>query len=149
MKIFQRSIHSTIREADERTWIVTSDFLDLEHSIHLELTVDTSSWQVTNATSGMSKSPFTRCLKAVEGVKKMVGLKVERGILSRVHEEFSGAKGCTHLMELIIDSIRLVGMMRVGGNAGYPNVSKSSETEDELIARITPKLKNSCLVFTD
>ncbi|PLX40230.1 MAG: hypothetical protein C0609_12460 [Deltaproteobacteria bacterium] len=149
MKIFQRSIHSTIREDDERKWIVNSDFLDLEHSIHLELTIDTKSGEVISASAQMSKSPFTRCMKALEGVRKLEGMKIERGILSLVHKEFSGHKSCTHLMELIIDSIRLVGMMRVGGRAGYPGVYRSGETEDEKIARITPKLKNTCLVFTE
>ena len=39
MDIFQRSIHSNVKQIDGGRLLVASSLLDLEHSLHLELVV--------------------------------------------------------------------------------------------------------------
>ena len=114
MDFFQRLIHSNVKKVDGDHYSVTSQLLDLEHSLHLELLVRISDREIIEASAAMSKTPFTRCLGAVDSVLVLKGLSVTRGIMGRINELLAGPMGCAHMLELILDAIRLLGMLLIG-----------------------------------
>jgi hypothetical protein len=149
MDIFQRSVHSNVKEIDDEHWLVSTDLLDLEHSIHLELTVRSTDGLIERARAQMSKVPFDRCLATRQSIEALEGLVIERGVLTAINAKLGGPRSCAHLLELAIEAVRLVGMMRLGRKAGYLGKRDANIPEDELIEGIKPKLKNSCMVFAD
>jgi hypothetical protein len=149
MDIFQRSIHSNVKELDSGRWLVSSALLDLEHSIHLELTVRTSDALIEEARARMTKMPFKRCFATSESIHALEGLVIGRGVLATINQRMGGPRSCAHLVELTVEAVRLVSMLRIGYKTGYLGARDGDMSEDELITNIQPKLANSCKVFAD
>ena len=149
MDIFQRSIHLNAKKIDDDHLQVSGSLLDLEHSFHLELTVQASTHTIETASASMSKAPLTRCFSVLERFAQLEGLSIERGIIKELHSRFGGPKGCIHLMELLNDLIRFTSMLLLGQSMGYRPEMRTVMTEDEIIAEGKKKLRNTCLVFAD
>ncbi len=149
MDIFQRSIHSNVKQVDDDRLLVNSSLIDLEHSFHLEMTIRRSDGGIEAVRASMSKSPLTRCRAGIDRVDALVGLRVGRGVIKEIHRLLGGPRGCAHLVELIIDAVRLVSMILIGSSANYWDDLKQNLTEEEIIAQGKERLRNSCLVFAD
>ncbi|NOY45323.1 MAG: DUF2889 domain-containing protein [Deltaproteobacteria bacterium] len=149
MDIFQRSIHSNVKQVDDDHLLVTSTLLDLEHSFHLELRVRMSDGLIEEARANMTKAPLNRCLAGAEGVQRLVGLTIGRGIVKEISRRLGGPRGCAHMVELITDAVRLVSMIRIGASVNYWDELKKTMTEDEIVAHGKKRLKNTCLVFAE
>jgi len=149
MDIFQRSIHSNVKQIDGGRILVTSSLLDLEHSLHLELVIRTTDRTIESAKAAMSKTPLTRCSKGVDGIPGLVGIVIDRGVLREIHRRVGGPRGCAHLVELLDNAVRLISMILIGSSLNYWSDMKQRLTEEEIIAEGRTKLKNTCLVFAD
>jgi hypothetical protein len=149
MDIFQRSIHSNVKQIDGGRLLVSSSLLDLEHSLHLELIVRTADRTIESARATMSKTPLTRCAKGAEGIPGLAGVAIDRGVLREIHRRVGGPRGCAHLVELLDNSVRLVSMILIGDSLAYWSELKGRMTEEEIVAEGRRKLKNTCLVFAD
>lgn len=149
MDIFQRSIHSNVKQIDEGRLLVQSSLLDLEHSLHLELVVRMADRTIESAKATMSKTPLTRCVKGTEGIRWLAGVSIDRGVLREIHRRVGGPRGCAHLVELVENAVRLVSMILIGNSLTYWSELKGKLTEEEIVAEGRRKLKNTCLVFAD
>lgn len=149
MDIFQRSIHSNVKRRGQDHLLVTSSLLDLEHSIHFEMVVRISTAAIESAKGAMSKTPLTRCLRGTEGISELVGLTIGRGVVREIQKRLGGPRGCAHMVELILDAVRLVSMLLIGDTVNYWSELKEQLTEEEIVARGKEKLKNTCLVFAE
>ncbi len=149
MDIFQRSIHSNVKQIGEDRVLVTSQLLDLEHSFHVEMTVRLSDGLIESARAVMTKSPYKRCLPLVETVGRIAGLKIGRGVFTEMNNLIGGPRGCAHLVELITDAVRLIAMIRLGMEADYVYGARETEPEEEIIARSRGLLRNTCRVYAD
>jgi hypothetical protein len=149
MDIFQRSIHSNVKQLDGARLLVTSSLLDLEHSLHLELVVRTADHTIESATATMSKTPLTRCAEGAAGISRLAGVAIDRGVLREIHRRVGGPRGCAHLVELLDSAVRLVSMILIGDSLSYWSELKGRMTEEEIVAEGRRKLKNTCLVFAD
>jgi hypothetical protein len=147
--IFQRSIHSNVKQIDGGRLLVASSLLDLEHSLHLELVVRTADRTIESATAAMSKTPLARCSRGVEGIPGLAGMVVDRGVLREIHRRVGGPRGCAHLVELLDNAVRLVSMILIGDSLNYWSDLKARLTEEEIVAEGRKRLKNTCLVFAD
>lgn len=149
MDIFQRSIHSNVKRRGDDHLLVTSSLLDLEHSIHFEMLVRISTATIEGAKGAMSKTPLTLCLQGTEGISDLVGLSIGRGVVRQIQGRLGGPRGCAHMVELILDAVRLVSMLLIGDTVNYWSELKEEMTEEEIVARGKEKLKNTCLVFAE
>ena len=149
MDIFQRSIHSNVKQIDGGRILVASSLLDLEHSLHLELVVRTADRTIESAKATMSKTPLTRCSRGVDGIPGLAGMAIDRGVLREIHRRVGGPRGCAHLVELLDNAVRLVSMILIGNSLSYWSDLKARMSEEEIVAEGRSKLKNSCLVFAD
>ena len=149
MEIFQRSIHSSVKQVDGEHLQVTSALLDLEHSFHLDLTVRTTDGTIEAARASMSKAPLRRCLAGAEGVEQLNGLRIGRGVIKEINRRLGGPRGCAHMVELVTDAVRLVSMIMIGASVNYWDELKKTMTEEEIVAEGRKRLRNTCLVFAD
>ncbi|MDF1555692.1 MAG: DUF2889 domain-containing protein [Deferrisomatales bacterium] len=149
MRDYQRSIHSHVRDQEDGRLRVTSSLLDLEHSFHLDMIVRTEDWAVESASASMDKTPLSRCAAGEAVVRELVGLQIDRGVLRQINDRIGGPRGCAHLAELVTDAVRLLAMIRLGGETGYWGDAHGQRSEEEVIAEGRERLRNSCIVFAD
>jgi len=149
MVFFQRSLNSNVRMDENGRLVVESSFLDLEHSLHLTLSVNNQTGEIESAAAIMPKSPFTRCKKCVEGVSVLVGMVIGRGVMGQINAKLGGPKSCVHLVELISEAVRLIGMLRAGDGGDYAYPGDPTHPEEVVIEKLKPTLRNSCMIFAD
>ena len=149
MDIFQRSIHSNVKQIDGGRLLVASSLLDLEHSLHLELVVRLGDRTIESAKASMSKTPLTRCAQGVDGIPGLAGIVIGRGVLREIHRRVGGPRGCAHIVELLDNAVRLISMILIGKSMTYWSDLKDRMTEEQIVAEGRKKLKNTCLVFAD
>lgn len=70
------------------------------HKMFVRLTVD-ENLVVQDVVAATDASPFPMCPEAVVPMSGLKGLRVGAGWTKAVRELLAGAKGCTHLMELL------------------------------------------------
>jgi hypothetical protein len=132
--IFQRSIHSNVKQIEGGRLLVASSLLDLEHSLHLELVVRVGDRTIESAKATMSKTPLSRCARGVDGIPGLAGMAVDRGVLREIHRKVGGPRGCAHLVELLDNAVRLVSMILIGQSMTYWSDLKDRMTEEEIVA---------------
>lgn len=149
MVFFQRSLNTNVRQLPDDRVQVESSFLDLEHSLHLTLVVNYLTAEIESAEAIMPKSPFTRCKKCVDLVNVLVGMVIERGIMSRINSQLGGPKSCVHLVEAISEAVRIIAMLRAGDGGDYAYPGDPSHPEDVVVEKLKPALLNTCMVFAE
>ena len=149
MRDYQRSIHSHVRDQGDGRLRVASSLLDLEHSFHLEMMVSTKDWVIESASATMGMTPLSPCVAGAAVVGELVGLQIDRGVLRQINARIGGPRGCAHLAELVTDAVRLLGMIRLGGDTGYFGDGRTQRSEEEVIAEGRERLRNTCIVFSD
>lgn len=73
---------------------------ELVHDIWLRLTLDTE-LVIQDAEAALLVTPFERCPKITENVKRLVGLKIKSGWTQDAKQRIGGVAGCSHLVELL------------------------------------------------
>jgi hypothetical protein len=70
------------------------------HDMSIRLTVD-DSLRVHAIEAITDAAPFVICPQAIDAMQQVVGLKIGAGWTRAVKDLLGGARGCTHLMELL------------------------------------------------
>ncbi len=148
-EIYERNINITVSRQNEKEILTRASMLDLNHHMRVELTIDLRLEMIVNAEARMVKVPYELCQLTLANIKKLVGLKIKRGINKKIVDALGRSEGCTHLVDLSMEAVRLsanvmVGLTKVGDEWFHPVGS-----EKEQIARVKPILNNSCLPFKE
>lgn len=148
-EIYERNINIAVSRQNEHEIVTRASMLDLNHHIRVELTIDLRSEMIIGAEARMVKVPYGLCQLTLPNINKLVGLKIERGINKKIADALGHAEGCTHMVDLSMEAVRLsanvmVGLTKVGDEWFHP-----VGTDEEQIARVKPILKNSCLPFKE
>ena len=148
-EIYERNINITVSRQNEREILTRASMLDLNHHIRVELSIDLARETIVKADARMVKVPYDLCQLTLPNINKLVGLKIERGINKKIVDALGRAEGCTHMVDLSMEAVRLsanvmVGLTKVGDEWFHPVGS-----DEEQIARVKPILKNSCLPFKE
>jgi hypothetical protein len=152
-EIYERNINTSVVKKDEKTLITKASMLDLNHNMLVMITVDVPSKTIIDADARMVKCPFKICRMTVNNIKKIIGLKIERGINKNILNAIGRSTGCTHLYELSLDAIRLISNVMLGLNFGeeeWREEWRDRLTPDEVfIEKTKPFLKNTCLPYSN
>lgn len=70
------------------------------HDMWVRLTVD-DDFVVRRAEAWTAKGPYSICQEVNPGFASLAGLKIAPGWNRKVHERIGGARGCTHLVEML------------------------------------------------
>jgi hypothetical protein len=71
------------------------------HDMWVRLVLD-EDLVVRDIVAATDAAPYDECPEAVAAMKSMIGAQIRAGWATVVKERLGGAKGCTHLMELLI-----------------------------------------------
>lgn len=147
MKIYERNINATVRKCDDLYLIVETSLLDLNHSMRVELKINTQNDIIESAIAEITKAPLKICEYPLSQIKKLEGLKIERGINRKLVEAVGGPNGCTHLYELSLNAVRLIFNVKLGMSFDWQQWTSRTIPDDEFLTKAKPVLKGSCYPF--
>jgi len=141
MKLFEREVKVSVEKVADKIRI-NSSLNDTYHEMKVRLLVDPETMEIKDINAAMGRVPYQICQKAKEGVKSLIGLRIEPGINRRVGELIGGTKGCVHLFGLLQESFK-------GAVQGRLSLATENLSEDEVISKLEELLKGACLRYTD
>ncbi len=148
-EIYERNINVSVSKLGEKEILTKASLLDLNHNIRIELTVDVQTKMILNAHAQMVKSPFAICQLTLKKMDAIVGLTIVRGIHQNVVDALGHADGCTHLVDLTMEAVRLSANVLLGFSRADEEWRERKLTDDEFIRQVKPVLKDSCLPFKE
>ncbi len=148
--LYLRNINVAVARKDDRHIVTTATMLDLNHHISVELTIGLEEETIVDARAQMTKVPYAVCQLTLGNIRRLVGMKIERGIHRRLVETLGHAEGCTHMVDLAMEAVRLSANVMIGLTKVGPKWFDRGElTEQEMIEEVRPILRNTCLPFKD
>ncbi len=148
--IYERNINVAVSRKNEHEIVTKATMLDLNHHIRVELTIDLRKETIVDARAQMTKVPHSVCQLTLNNIRKIVGLRIQRGIQKELVDRLGHADGCTHMVDLAMEAVRLSANVMVGLTKVGPEwFDRGDLSEQEMIARIKPFLRNTCLPFKD
>ncbi len=148
--IYERNINVAVARRNEHEIVTKATMLDLNHHIRVELTIDLREETIVDAQAQMTKVPHSICHLTLNNIRKIVGLRIQRGIQRELADRLGHADGCTHMVDLAMEAVRLSANVMVGLTKVGPEwFDRGALSEQEMIARIKPFLRNTCLPFKD
>jgi hypothetical protein len=148
-EIYERNINVSVSRISEELILTKASLLDLNHNIRVELSVHVPTKTIREAKAVMVKSPFKICQLTLNNMRKVVGLKIERGIHGRLVDAVGRAEGCTHMVDLTMEAVRLSANVLLGFSRQDEEWRERKLTDEEFVEQVKPILKNSCLPFKD
>jgi hypothetical protein len=148
-EIYERNINVSVSKINEELILTKASLLDLNHNIRVELAVHVPTKTIREAKAVMVKSPFKICQLTLNNMQNVVGLKIERGIHGRLVDAVGRAEGCTHMVDLTMEAVRLSANVLLGFSRQDEEWRERKLTDEEFIMQVKPILKNSCLPFKD
>ena len=149
VEIYERNMNVSVAKLSDDIIVTKASLLDLNHNIRVELTVDTRTNTITAAEAQMAKAPFAVCQLTLLKIKRVIGMKIERGIHAKLVETLGHADGCTHLVDLTMEAMRLSANLLLGFHRFDEEWRQRKLSDDEFITQVKPFLLNSCLPFKE
>ncbi|MHC4429132.1 MAG: AMP-binding protein, partial [Planctomycetota bacterium] len=145
----QRNITIELFETGADDVVLVGTLLDHEHLIKLELTIHLPDEQITQSRLNMIRVPFPVCHEIEAIAERLVGLRIERGVLAEIDQRVGGSAGCSHIKELAAGIMHFVASYLVGRRSGVdPLTTEFAHTPPEERFRLTKDLlRNSCLAY--
>jgi len=146
----QRNISIDLYEEGEDQLVVMGTFHDSEHLIRLELSISVPDQQITRSHLSMTRTPFPVCAEVASVAERLIGLRVERGVLAEIGTRLGGRAGCSHIRELATSIVHFVATYLVRLRAGVEPFGEEylrEPAEDRF--RITHDLlRDTCLAYS-
>ena len=92
----QRNIGLELFEAGPDNLVAVGTMLDNEHLIKLEINIYLPDEQITRSRLNMIRVPFRVCREVEAVAEKLVGLRIEKGVLSQIVRRVGGHVGCSY-----------------------------------------------------
>lgn len=148
--IYERNINIAVSRKNEHEIVTKATMLDLNHHIRVELTINLQNETITDAQAQMTKVPYSICQLTLGNLKKIIGLKIQRGIHKQLVDKLGHAEGCTHMVDLAMEAVKLSANVMVGLTKVGPEWFDRGElSEQQMIDRVKPILQNTCLPFKE
>ncbi|MBI4716949.1 MAG: AMP-binding protein [Planctomycetes bacterium] len=145
----QRNVSIELFEAGGDEVILVGTMLDNEHLIKLEMCVYLPDEQITRSRLDMVRVPFPVCREVETVAERLVGLRIERGVLSEIGRRVGGRVGCSHIKELATNIVYFIASYLVRRRAGVDPVSIDFvlKPPEERFALTRGLLRDSCLAY--
>ena len=148
-EIYERNLNVSVSKLNEKEILTKASLLDLNHNIRVELTVDIELKKIVKARAHMVKSPFEICQLTLKKIENVVGIKIERGVHKKLVDALGHSDGCTHLVDLTMEAVRLSANVLLGFTRFDEEWRQRKLSDEEFIEQVKPILKNSCLPFKE
>ncbi|MCK4278597.1 MAG: DUF2889 domain-containing protein [Desulfurellaceae bacterium] len=149
MLIFERSINSKAYMNNDEVKIIAIFKDDIAHYLKLTVFFNKNDKVIEDVDCEMPKTPFDKC-KGVKGIaRKIIGLRVEKGISKKIFSQIGGREGCVHLAELAVEAVKMFSLLVMGIETEYFTEGYKKLSEKEQIELSKKYLKDTCFVFSD
>ncbi|MCC7291187.1 MAG: AMP-binding protein [Phycisphaerales bacterium] len=145
----QRDFSIELYDAGPDSLVVVGTMLDDEHLIKLELCIDLPNEQITRSTLQMIRAPFPVCCEIEAAAERLVGLRIERGVLSEINRRVGGRAGCSHIKELATNIVYFSASHIVRRRSGLEPTGPSVQRKppEERFTLTKELLRDSCLAY--
>jgi hypothetical protein len=116
----QRNITIELFETGKEDVVLVGTLLDHEHLVKLELTVHLPDEQIIQSRASMIRVPFPVCHEVELIAERLVGLRIERGVLPEIDQRVGGSAGCSHIKELATGIMHFAASYLVGRRGPGP-----------------------------
>ena len=145
----QRNISIELYEDDPDDMLLVGTILDSDHLIKLELALRVPDEQITHSRLNVIRAPFPVCREIEPMADRLVGLRVERGVLNEITRRIGGRTGCAPVKELATNLIYFAAMALVQRRLGVDPASTGYDAKppEERFKLTKELLSNSCLAY--
>lgn len=145
----QRNINVELFEEGTDNVLLVGTMLDNEHLIKLEMDIYLPDEQITRSQLFMIRAPFPVCREVESVAERLVGLRIERGVLSEIVRRVGGRVGCSHIKELATNIVYFVASYLVRRRAGVEPMSLDfiHKPPEERFVLTKELLRDSCLAY--
>ena len=146
----QRNISFDLYDDGLDDIVVVGTMLDNKHLIKMEMRIHLPDEQITHATLDMIRAPFPVCHEVESAVHRLVGLRIESGILNEISRRVGGSAGCMHIRELASGIVQFVASALIRSRAGMDAFSgdQNAPLPEEHFKLTKDLLCDSCLAYS-
>ncbi len=145
----QRNISIEMYEPDDDQMLLVGTLLDQAHLVKLELSIYLPDEQIIGSRLHMIRVPFPVCHEVESVAERLVGLRIERGVLNELSQRVGGRAGCSHIKELATSIVYFVASQLVNRRAGIDPMSTTYTLKppEERFSLTKGLLRDSCLAY--
>ena len=107
-----RDKHFSISGPEEGVYRAEASLKDGQHTMEVSLVIQVGTMDVLEVHGAIYTAPYDICGTAVEGLQKLVGMRIGPGLFGEMQKRVGGAKGCIHINELVREAVQLVAAHR-------------------------------------
>lgn len=105
MKMFERNKSIKLSQVEDTSFAINTYLKDNFHEIQTVIVFDCQTKIILQASAEMITVPFDLCHEVCAKMHELEGLKIKKGIRKWVREIVGRTGGCTHLVDLVMDSL--------------------------------------------
>lgn len=145
----QRNFTIELYYADADNMVVIGTMLDDDHLVKLEMGIYLPDEQITQSRLDMIRVPFPVCREVESVAERLVGLRIERGVLNEIGKRVGGRAGCSHIKEIATNIIYFAAshLVRRRSGADPTGADFILKPPEERFLLTKDLLRDSCLAF--
>ncbi len=145
----QRNVSIELYDAGPDDIVLVGTMLDQEHLIKLEVNIYVPDEQISRSRLEMIRVPFPVCREVESVAERLVGLRIERGVLNEITHRLGGRVGCSHIKELATNIVYFVASHLVRRRVGVDPMSTAYALKppEERFTMTKELLRDSCLAY--
>jgi len=144
----QRNINIELYEQSDDHLVLIGTMLDDHHLIKLEIGISIDDEQIVRSKLEMIRSPFPVCKEVESAAQRLVGLRIERGVLNEIATRVGGRVGCSHIKEIATNIVYLAASHLMRHRAGLSDFTNDHFVPaDVQFQRTRGLLRDSCLAY--
>lgn len=145
----QRNITIELFDSGPDDVTLVGTMLDEEHLIKLQMKVNLPDEQITHSKIQMIRVPFPVCREVHSLAERLVGLRIQRGVLNEINERLGGRVGCSHIKELATSIIYFAAsdLVRRRVSVDPTCTDYAMKPPEERFMLTKEVLRDSCLAY--
>ena len=145
----QRNINIELFENGSNEILLVGTVLDSDHLIKLELNINLPDEQITRSKLDMVRVPFPVCREIESFADRLVGLRVQRGVVREISRRVGGRVGCSHVKELATNLVYFAASKLIRHHLGVDPISTeyASKSPEERFEMSRKLLSSTCLAY--
>lgn len=145
----QRNISVELFEGEADQLLAIGTMLDNDHLIKFEMNIYLPDEQITKSRLCMIRVPFPVCREVEKIAERLIGLRIERGVVGEINSRVGGSVGCSHIKEIATNMIYFVASYLAQRRLGVEPMSTefSQKPAEERFSLTKDLLRDSCLAY--
>jgi len=147
VKGYRRTLSVTVSPAGKDLLSVHGELRDPDHEFDLEFMLLIPERRIIGPKVTFHHEPYPVCSAAIARVKDLDGVQIIYGFSSKAALMVGGPKGCTHVLELVMQCARTVSTVLFGTTKGGRTWKDIEERHPSEHKNLEPHLAGTCVGF--